>query len=113
MNHYNYIEWLLIFFVAPTAVLWVFLFDHLWKYRNVFLYCSLVAIPFGLAWDYFAVITKLWWWPESCCIAYRLPAGVPFEEVLFISSATLMTSTIAIVVRDIYKNHMKAKHRAR
>jgi hypothetical protein len=104
--HTAYMTWLLIFFIAPTLIMWIFAYDTLWKYRATFKHCIILGLVFGVTWDYFAIVTKMWYWPELCCFLPRV-AGLPLEEVVFIVSVVIAICTTTLIARDIYDTHRK------
>ena len=103
-----YFIWLLIFVITPTLILWLADYRTLWKYRMTYLHIFITAIVVGVAWDFFAITTKIWEWPETCCSLPRI-AGLPLEETLFIIFVTLLTCTTTLVTRDIYLTHLRHK----
>lgn len=106
-----YLTWLILFVILPTAIMWLFAHDMLWRYRRVFVFCIVGSLIFGLAWDAFAVLTKIWFWPEECCILPRI-WKIPFEEVLFIVFVASYVVTLTLVLRAVIKHHQAGKRRA-
>src|SRR3954464_13621252 len=104
-----YISWILIFFVIPTAVLWLFFWRHLLKYWTVFLFVIVCSTMAGLTWDAYAVKTGIWHWPAACCNLARLPGGIPQEEIYWAIAAATYICTVTIISRDIFKMHRKLK----
>jgi len=108
--HYPYLEWLVIFLIAPTAILWFLFHSVMWKYRIGLLLSMAFWLIVGLGWDYYAIHSKIWGWPSTCCALPRV-GGLPLEELLFICFSTLFISTITLVVRDIFLTHHWMKKR--
>ena len=104
-----YIDWILIFFVLPTAIMWLFFWRHLVKYWTVFFFVIACSVIAGLAWDAYAVKVGIWFWPASCCNLARLPGGIPREEIFWAISAAAYICTVSIISRDVFKMHKKLK----
>ena len=105
----TYVGWLFIFIIFPMAVLWALFFPLMWKYRSIFIKVIAISLVFGLAWDIFAFHTKMWYWPEDCCMLPRFQ-GVPGEEVFFISFVASYIVSMTLVVRERYILHRKHKN---
>lgn len=104
-----YLTWVLIFFVTPTAILWLLFWKHLYKYIGIFVIGMVFAIIIGLAWDVYAVVNHIWSWPASCCNLARLPYGIPSEEIIWAISMALYICTVTIIARDILVTHKRLK----
>lgn len=101
-----YLAWLFIFIVAPTLIMWSVFYSSLWKYKKTFIHCIITALLAGLLWDIFAIATKMWTWPDGCCVLPRV-GPLPLEEVLFIVFVTCLVCTTTLVAREIYLSHLK------
>lgn len=95
-----YLDWLLIFMVLPTVVLFTFRFNQLWPYRQVILTITVAALLIGLPWDYLAAKNQIWGWDDACCSLPQVN-GLPFEEILFITFAGLFISGFTITLRQL------------
>ncbi|MBI2008948.1 lycopene cyclase domain-containing protein [Candidatus Saccharibacteria bacterium] len=104
--HTAYLIWVFIFLVIPGAILWFAAWQTFWKYRKAFTQCILIALIIGLAWDFFAIKTEIWGWPEQCCALPRV-YGLPLEEVLFIVFTANVICATSLIAREIYLNHRK------
>lgn len=110
-ENFIYLQWLAIFIILPTALLWVFEHSLYWKYRRVFLKCILIFLAFGLVWDAFAVKAHIWRWPEECCVLPRV-YEIPGEEILWIVSVTISIVSVTLLVRERFKTHHKHSKKA-
>lgn len=104
-----YLSWVFLFQVAPTAVLWLFFWRHLFKYWKIFVFVVTCSVVVGIVWDQYAYSVGIWFWPKDCCTLIRLPGGVPTEEIFWAIAASTYISTITIISRDIFKTHKKLK----
>lgn len=106
-----YVTWLLIFFILPMLMLWLFFWKNLWKYRTVFLKTTTLALMVGLVWEAYAIKFSIWGWSAACCNLPRV-YSLPLEEVVWIICYAVYTTTLAIIVRDLLVKHRKLKKRA-
>lgn len=103
-----YIVWLLVFLVLPTVVLWVSSPHLFWRYRHTLLVCTATVVALGIPGDYFAIFNRMWGWPQNCCVLPRV-GGLPLEEIVFMILMALFTSSVVLVVRDIFLGHLNHK----
>ena len=103
MTHLAYLQWLLLFAIIPTIVLWVFFYAELIKYPRTFLKCVGQALVVGGVWDLFATRIGIWNFPKGCCIEPRL-WYLPWEEWGFLVFVTIYIVTISLVLRKYLGN---------
>lgn len=106
-----YLTWVLIFFLTPSVLLWLFYWRHLWKYRLIFIFIIACSIAMAFLWDFYAVRYSIWGWPEGCCSLARIHGSIPLDEVLWATFGAIYICTVTIVIRDILLTHRKLKRR--
>jgi len=100
--------WLLVFFLVPVLLLWVFAYKYLRPYRSVFVKIASLCMVIGSLWDVFAVRTGIWMWPLTCCVLPRF-YSIPLEELGFMFLGGLYIASLTIIVRDILKVHVRLR----
>lgn len=104
-----YLTWVLIFFIVPTLVVWVFFWKHLIKYKWVIAFAALISTVVGIGWDVYAVKVNIWSWPEECCTLPRLPYNIASEEIIWAIAVAVYVCTVLLISREIFKTHRKLK----
>ena len=94
----EYLAWLLIFVWIPTLLLWITNFDILHRYKKTLSFCIFWALIFSVPWDYWAIKTEIWVFPQDTNLGIWF-SGLPLEEYLFISFVTLEVSTLTLVLK--------------
>lgn len=94
----SYLFWLLLFIWLPTLVIWYFNFALLWKYRKTLLFAMFFALVFSIPWDIFAIQNKIWIFPKEGNIGFFI-LELPVEELLFMTTVTLLIGSIVILVK--------------
>lgn len=56
------------------------------------------ALVFSIPWDILAVTNKIWSFPKEGNIGFFI-LGLPIEELLFMTTVTLLIGSITIVVK--------------
>lgn len=105
----TYLPWVIVFFIGPTALLWIVFFAHLKSYRGVFIRIMICSMVAGMLWDLFAVVTHIWTWPGVCCVLPRI-ATIPLEELFFMAFGSLYIASLAIILRDVTTKHRRNNH---
>lgn len=95
----TYIKWLIIFLSSPLLLLWIINFKLLWRYKRTIAFCICWALIFSIPWDYWAIQTKIWLFPQDTNIGLLL-GGIPLEEFIFYVLATVFVSSITILVKQ-------------
>lgn len=103
MTMFSYIMWLSIFVWVPTLLLWITNFRILRQYKRTFLFCIFWALIFSVPWDWWAIKTKVWIFPQDTNLGIWF-GGLPLEEYLFIIFVTFGVSTLTLVVKNRIKN---------
>lgn len=93
----SYILWLSVFVWFPTILLFAFYFNLLWKYKKTLVWAMFFALVFSIPWDFLAVKTNIWFFPEKTHIA--MIGALPLEEYFFIIFVTLLISCLTIVIK--------------
>lgn len=96
LANYPYIQWLLWSIWIPVLVIWAFFFRILKNYPKTIIKVILGCLAFGITWDYFAIKTNIWYYPNGCCINQRV-WGLPIEEFAWVVSAAVLISSVTIV----------------
>lgn len=100
---FTYIKWLLIFVWLPTLILWSTNFNLLKRYKKTLWFCVFCALAFSVPWDFWAIKTKIWVFPQDTNLGIWF-GGLPLEEYLFIIFVTLEISTLTLVLKHKFKN---------
>jgi len=61
------------------------------------------AVVFSAPWDFWAVQTQIWIFPEETNVGLLL-GGVPIEEYLFYTFVTALVSTITLILKSRFRN---------
>ena len=105
IGHFGYLLWLLLFIGIPTTILWIVNGRYLFRYRKVYLYCLVCSILFGFPWDTWAIRTHMWHYGSGHILGIWV-LGQPLEECLFLLTAPILFTSIALAAR---KHVMKAE----
>ena len=94
----QYIFWLIFFVWIPTVAIWTWQPQLLWKYRRTLAWAMFWSVVFSLPWDIYAVQTKIWFFPPEGNWGVFI-YDLPIEEILFMTTSTLMVGSVAIVAK--------------
>jgi len=100
---FTYLTWLLIFVWLPTLLLWITNFHTLRLYTKTLSLCIFFALVFSTPWDYWAIKTKIWVFPQDTNLGIWF-GGLPLEEYLFIIFVTFEVSTLTLVLKHKFIN---------
>ncbi len=102
VGKFTYLLWLAIFVWLPTLFLWLTNFDVLKRYKKTLGFCIFWALAFSVPWDILAIKTQIWSFPVEANIGLWF-GGLPLEEYFFIVFVTFMVSTLALVLKNKFK----------
>lgn len=94
----NYLIWLTIFIWIPTAILWLFNFNLLWRHRKILLYAMIGALFISVPWDIVAISNRIWYFPKEGVMGIYFGI-VPLEEYLYMATVTLLIATITLLLK--------------
>ena len=100
---YEYLKWLFLFLAIPLAIIWIYYFKILKKYKKTFIAVIIGSLIFGIPWDYMAIKEKLWYFAEQKILGIWI-AGLPLEEHLFILLFGLLVSSTTLILKGEKKN---------
>lgn len=103
---YPYMQWLMWSIWLPTIVVWILFFNILKNYPKTLIKVIIGCLLFGITWDYFAIKTNIWYYPQECCIDQRI-WGLPLEEYAWVASAALLISSVTIAAYHITHRKMQ------
>ncbi len=97
---YVYLTFLLIFFLAPVALLSWFNRHELRAHRRTVLWCLVFVFTLGWLWDWLSVQTGLWWYDSAPTLGLWLD-GLPVEEFLgfYLLGTLLIVNVVLLVLR--------------
>jgi lycopene cyclase domain-containing protein len=93
----TYLQWLVVFFCLPLAVLWATHFRLLWSHRRAIRASAVFALLFSVPWDLWATRMRVWIFPANTHVGFEI-GGLPLEEFLFIVGATMFVSSFTLVL---------------
>lgn len=103
-----YLSWLFWFVWLPTGILWVLFWKLLIKYKAIYIRAVVAALIFSVPWDVLAYQTKIWQWPQTCCVGPRI-AYLPLEEYFFLIFVTIYIVTFTLIFWNFYAERVHKK----
>ncbi|OGH42612.1 MAG: hypothetical protein A3H79_03435 [Candidatus Levybacteria bacterium RIFCSPLOWO2_02_FULL_36_8b] len=88
----------------PTLLMWIYNFKILRLYKKTLFACVFWALVFSVPWDYWAIKTKIWNFPNNTNLGIWF-GGLPLEEYLFIIFVTFEISTLTLVLKNKIKSN--------
>ncbi len=81
-SDFPYLNWLIIYCVTPSILVWILFWRKLIVYKKVFLVVTIISLVWGFALDQVASVWLKVWFFEKNLNLYFL--GIPLEEYAFI-----------------------------
>ena len=92
----SYPLWLLLFLTLPLALIWLFKFRTLLKYRVVLMLIALGCLIVSVPWDILSVNDHIWYFSEPYILGVWL-LGLPIEEYAYILFVGLLSASVTIL----------------
>jgi len=94
----TYMQFLLLFFWVPMALLWATSYRLLWRYRKTLVLAVVATFVFGTPWDMLSVVTGLWWYDVEPKLGWLYV--LPIEEYAFTLIYPLVMTSLVLVLRQ-------------
>ena len=98
---HSYPLWLFLFLILPLALLWIFKFQTLMKYKWALVFttigCLLIAVP----WDILSVNEHIWYFSKPYILGVWL-LGLPIEEYVYITFVAVLSTSVTVLLWEQY-----------
>ena len=98
---HSYPLWLLLFSTPPLALIWIFKFQSLMKYKLVLALTIIGCLAIAVPWDILSVNDHIWYFSEPYILGVWL-FGLPIEEYIYITFVALLSSSVTVLLWEQY-----------
>jgi len=98
---YSYPLWLLLFLTLPLALIWIFKFQTLIRYKLALTLTTIGCLILSVPWDILSVNDHIWYFSKPHIVGVWL-LGLPIEEYVYISFVGLLASSVTILIWESY-----------